>query len=229
MPAPTSVYAVIVAGGSGLRMGAPLPKQFLDLCGRPVLYHSIRAFIEAIPDIHIILVAPENNMTLVQKVLEAVDQPVDIKIVAGGDTRYASVAAGLKEVSADSIVLVHDGARPLLTPQLILRCYESANANGSAVPVIPVSDSIRQVSSFTSRAIARENLRSVQTPQAFASNILQEAFLQPYIPAFTDEASVVEWMGGTIHLVEGERSNIKITTPEDLVIAAALLQERDKG
>jgi 2-C-methyl-D-erythritol 4-phosphate cytidylyltransferase len=229
MTAPTSVYAVIVAGGSGLRMGAPLPKQFLDLCGRPVLYHSIKAFVDAMPDIHVILVAPERNMPLVQKVLEAFDQPFDIKIVAGGDTRYASVAAGLKEVPPDSIVLVHDGARPLLNPELILRCYKSASLNGSAVPVIPVADSIRQVSSFSSRAIARENLRSVQTPQAFASNILQEAFLQPYIPAFTDEASVVEWMGGTIHLVEGERSNIKITTPEDLVIAAALLLEREKG
>ena len=226
MTLPTPAYAVIVAGGSGLRMGAALPKQFLDLCGKPVLYYSIKAFIDALAGVRIILVVPEDHTSLVQKVLEAFDEPIDLTIVAGGDTRYASVAAGLKEVPAESIVLVHDGARPLISPELIRRCYACANTNGSGVPVIPVADSIRQVSSFSNRAIARENLRSVQTPQAFASDLLQQAFHQPYVPAFTDEASVVEWMGGTIHLVEGERSNLKITTPEDMVIAAALLGER---
>jgi 2-C-methyl-D-erythritol 4-phosphate cytidylyltransferase len=226
MSARPSAYAVIVAGGSGSRMGASLPKQFLDLCGRPVLYYSVRAFLDALPGVRIILVLPEQHMSLVQGVLEAFGHPVPLVTVPGGPTRYASVAAGLKEVPADGIVLVHDGARPLVPAELIQRCYEGAGMNGSAVPVIPVADSIRQMSGFDSRAVARENLRIVQTPQAFRASLLHQAFRQPYVPAFTDEASVVEWTGSRIHLVEGARSNLKITTKEDLVIAEALLKAR---
>ena len=121
--------------------------------------------------------------------------------------------------------MVHDGARPLVSAGLIHRCYECASTNQSAIPVIPLADSIREVSSYGSRAIARDNLRVVQTPQAFSSTLLHEAFTQDFVPSFTDEASVVEWMGGTVQLVEGQKSNIKITTPEDLVIAEALLNQ----
>jgi 2-C-methyl-D-erythritol 4-phosphate cytidylyltransferase len=226
MPARPPAFAVIVAGGSGSRMGTALPKQFLDLCGKPVLYYSIRAFMDALADVQIILVLPEQQISMAQIVLQAFENRIDLTIVAGGDTRYASVAAGLKEVREDSIVLVHDAARPLVSPGLIRRCYEGACRNGSAIPVLPVTDSIRRLFVNSSRAIDREDLRSVQTPQAFDAGLLQAAFRHPYMPSFTDEASVVERTGGTVHLVDGDRGNLKITTPEDLVIAAALLRQR---
>lgn len=217
-------YVVIVAGGAGMRMGAAIPKQFLLLSGKPVLYYSIRAFLDALSGAKIILVAPESQLDLANEIAGSFGDEAAIKVVTGGATRYASVANGLKEVPSDALVMVHDGARPLVSANLIRRCYETAGMNGSAIPVIPLSDSIREVSSYGSRAISRDNLRIVQTPQAFLSNLLHKAFSQDYIPTFTDEASVVEWMGGTVQLVEGQRSNIKITTPDDLTIAEALLK-----
>jgi len=220
------VYALIVAGGSGARMGTAVPKQFLDLCGKPVLYYSIQAFAEALKNVRIIVVLPEQQLVIGQQMLAEFAHLPELHFVAGGATRYASVAAGLAKVPAGAIVLVHDGARPLVTSALIRRCYEGACITGSAVPVVPVADSIREVSGYNSRAIARESLRVVQTPQAFESATLKEAFRQPYLPAFTDEASVVEWTGARVNLVEGDRSNLKITTMEDLLIAAALLQNR---
>ncbi len=220
------VYALIVAGGSGARMGSAIPKQFLDLGGKPVLYYSIKAFIETLQQVRVILVVPEGQMAMSRMVLAEFPKSMDVQLVAGGATRYASVAAGLAEVPAGAIVLVHDGARPLVKPDLIRRCYEGACTNGSAVPVVPVADSIREVTGYNSRAIARESLRIVQTPQAFDATILKAAFRQSYLPAFTDEASVVEWTGARVHLVDGEKSNLKITTGEDMVIAAALLAAR---
>lgn len=207
-------------------MGTAVPKQFLELNGKPVLYWSIKAFQEALPDVHIILVLPATQISMAQIVLQAFPDRIDLTIVAGGDTRYASVANGLAEVPEDAIVLVHDGARPLVSPDLIRRCYEGALKNGSAIPVIPVADSIREERADSSRAIAREHLRIVQTPQAFDAVLLQEAFEQPYEAAFTDEATVVESNGQQVHLVAGERSNLKITTPDDLLIAEALLRQR---
>lgn len=222
-------YALIVAGGSGARMGTATPKQFLDLSGKPVLYYSIRAFAEALTGVKIILVLPQLQLERGRELLRDFPEAAAVQIVAGGDTRYASVAAGLSEVPTGAIVLVHDAARPLVTPDLIRRCYESARLNGSAVPVVPVADSIREVSGYNSRAIARESLRIVQTPQAFESTTLKSAFRQPYLPAFTDEASVVEWTGTRVHLVEGSRTNLKITTADDLFIAEALLTRRTAG
>ena len=220
------IYAIIVAGGSGARMGGTIPKQFLSICGKPVLYHSIHALSEALPGSNIIIVLPETQVGMGKGLLSSYPEYAGLQFVAGGATRYASVAAGLALVPEGAIVLVHDGARPVVSGELIRRCYESARLNGSAVPVVPVIDSIREVSGFNSRAIAREALRVVQTPQAFESTLLKAAFTQPYLPVFTDEASVVEWTGTTVHLVEGSRSNIKITTPDDLVIAEALLNAR---
>jgi len=217
-------YAVIVAGGSGQRMQSGIPKQFMELRSRPVLYYSIQAFLHALPDIHLILVLSQEMMGRGEELVRHYFPESGIKLVVGGKTRFESVAAGLRLVNIPSICLVHDGARPLVTPDLIRNCYESARNQGNGIPVIPVTDSIRQVSGFTSRSISRDDLRIIQTPQAFQSTELIAAFRQPYMPTFTDEASVVEWAGGTIHLVEGAKSNIKITTPEDLVIAAALLQ-----
>jgi 2-C-methyl-D-erythritol 4-phosphate cytidylyltransferase len=207
-------------------MGTAIPKQFLELCGKPVLYWSIKAFQEALPDVHIILVLPATQISMAQIVLQAFQERIDLSIVPGGDTRYASVSNGLAEVPEDAIVLVHDGARPLVSSELIKRCYDGALQQGSAIPVIPVADSIREEAENSSKAISRERLRIVQTPQAFDAAMLQEAFEQPYEPAFTDEATVVEKTGTRVHLVAGERSNLKITTPDDMVIAEALLQQR---
>lgn len=219
-------YAVIVAGGSGQRMGTALPKQFLDLCGKPVLYWSIKAFMDALPDVHIILVLPEQQISLAQMVLRAFPERIDLTIVAGGETRHASVANGLKEVPDDAIAMVHDGARPLVSPLLIQRCYEVALLNRGAIPVVPVTDSVRQLTGNSSHAISRDDLRIVQTPQAFDAALLKEAFRQPYDPAFTDEATVVESYGEQVQVIEGEHCNLKITTPDDLLIAEALIRQR---
>lgn len=225
-----AAYAVIVAGGSGLRMGAPIPKQFLSLAGKPMLYWSIKVFAAAISGIRIIIVLPQAFMEESVIVLRLLDEDVSVEIVAGGDTRYASVAAGLAKVPANNvIVLVHDAARPLVTPDIIRRCYECARLNGTAVPVIPVADSIRQISGLGNRALQRDNLRAVQTPQAFDAGLLKEAFQQPYRAIFTDEASVVEWSGKPVQLVDGAPGNFKVTTAEDLVIAEALLGRREVG
>lgn len=218
--------ALIVAGGSGSRMGTALPKQFLALSGKPLLYWSIKAFQEFKPGIDVVLVLPAAQLSLAQIVLQAFPERVDLSLVAGGDTRFASVANGLKEVPDDAVVLVHDGARPLVSPALIRRCYEGALQHGSAIPVLPVADSIREETSSGSRSISRDALRIVQTPQAFDAAMLKAAFRQPYQKAFTDEASVMEQAGRHVHLVPGERSNLKVTTPEDMIVAEALLQLR---
>jgi 2-C-methyl-D-erythritol 4-phosphate cytidylyltransferase len=219
------VYVVIVAGGQGTRMGTAVPKQFLDLKGKPVLYHSINAFVDALPSSHIILVLPAQQISYAQMVLQAFPERIDVTIVAGGDTRFQSVKNGLAGIPGDAIILVHDGVRPLASRELILRCYNQAMEKGSAIPVIPVTDSVRVVENNHSKPVDRSNLRSVQTPQAFKASILLPAMEQPYEESFTDEATVVERMGQEIYLVDGEKNNIKITTPEDLLIAEALFKQ----
>lgn len=226
MSSSNAAFAVIVAGGSGQRMGTALPKQFLELCGKPVLYWSIKAFMDALPGVEIILVLPALQLSLAQMVLQHFPERIDITIVAGGDTRFASVANGLKAVLPDGVVLVHDGARPLVSVALIRRCYEAAHTFGSAIPVIPVADSIRHLTDSGSCSMERETLRAVQTPQAFQAALLHEAIRQPYQASFTDEASVIEAIGKEVQLVDGERSNLKITVQEDLIIAEALLTSR---
>lgn len=222
-------WVVLVAGGSGSRMGSALPKQFLNLGGKPLLCHSIEAFLAALPDMHLILVLPAAYLSLAQMVLQVLPDRIDLQLVAGGDTRFSSVANGLQAVPDDALVLVHDGARPLISQSLIHRCYETALEKGSAVPVLPVPDSIRMVQADRSQALSRDNLRIVQTPQAFDAAALKVAFARTYEAGFTDEASVWEQAGRQVHLVEGARDNIKITMPEDLVIAEALLVARQAG
>ncbi|MBL7720262.1 MAG: 2-C-methyl-D-erythritol 4-phosphate cytidylyltransferase [Flavipsychrobacter sp.] len=219
-------FAVLVAGGKGVRMGTALPKQFLPLAGRPVLYHSVRAFIDTFPDVHLVLVLPPEQLSYAHMVLQHFPAGLDLSVVAGGETRFHSVQNGLRSVPPGAVVFVHDGVRPLVSPALIRRCYEQAVAQGSAIPAIPVSDSIRMIKDNGSHAVNRELLRSIQTPQTFRSDVLLPAFAREWSDAFTDEATVVEAHGTDIFLVEGEKSNIKVTTPEDLVLAEALLKER---
>lgn len=219
-------YAVIVAGGKGVRMGSAVPKQFLPLNGHPILYHTIKAFADAYADMHIILVLPQDQLSYAQMVLQSFPDRIDMTIVAGGETRYHSVQNGLKATEPDSIIFVHDGVRPLVTKELIQRCYEQAAEKGSAIPAIAVADSMRIIEDDDSRPVDREQMRIIQTPQTFRSDIILPAFEQEYQASFTDEATVVEAYGDVVHLVEGERSNIKVTTPEDMIVAEALLKAR---
>lgn len=219
----TNAVAVIVAGGQGLRMQNAIPKQFLPLNGKPILYYSINAFLEAIPGIRIVLVLPQSHFSYANSVLQHFSSGIDITIVAGGNSRFESVKKGLDTTTEKDIIFVHDGVRPLISTALIHNCYAAAKEFGSAIPVVPVTDSIRQVAEHEgSKMVDRESLRAVQTPQTFKGAVLLPAFDQPYQLSFTDEASVVEQYGIKVHLVAGEKSNLKITTPEDILFAAAL-------
>lgn len=218
--------AIIVAGGSGVRMGSAVPKQFLQLAGKPVLAHTIQAFAQAYADMEIILVLPTAHFAYAENILVSFSTPPNVTVIAGGETRFHSVKNGLDQVKDDAVIFVHDGVRPMVTPSLIHRCYEAALQYGSAIPVIAMKDSIRIVHENGNASADREKFKIVQTPQTFTSDLLIPAFAQPFNPLFTDEASVVEMAGHAIHLVDGDPENIKITQPHDLVIAAALLQGR---
>ena len=213
--------AVIVAGGSGTRMGKELPKQFLELNGKAILIHSISAFLYAYTDIHIVLVLPKEYIELAKELVSQISLTTDIEFVEGGATRFDSVKNGLQHVKDAELVFVHDAVRCLVTPELIKSCSETASQLGSAIPVIPVRDSMRRVDSSnqTSVIVNRENLVVVQTPQTFKRNILLSAYDVEYSSSFTDEASVVEAAGYQVNLVPGEETNIKITFPEDLQYA----------
>lgn len=219
-------YAVIVAGGKGQRMGNAIPKQFLPLAGKPVLYHTIKAFTDAFEDIKLVLVLPQDQLSYAQMVLQAFPGRIDMTIVTGGETRFHSVQNGLKAVSGNSVIFVHDGVRPLVSAELIQRCYIQAVDKGSAIPAIAVADSMRIIEGDNTRPIDRQNMRSIQTPQTFRADILLPAFEQGYKEEFTDEATVVEAYGEDVYLVEGEKSNIKLTTPEDMLIAETILKSR---
>jgi 2-C-methyl-D-erythritol 4-phosphate cytidylyltransferase len=212
-------FAVIVAGGSGLRMGHETPKQFLPVGGVPVLIHTIRAFITTFSDLSVVLVLPAEHMQKGQEMVALYLPDVTVQFAPGGKTRFESVRNGLHLVPADSIVFVHDAVRCLVTPALISRCYEQAVEKGSAIPVVPLKDSIRKITSARSEVVDRGSLRAVQTPQTFRTDILIKAFDTEYQESFTDEATVVEYSGGTISLIDGEEANIKITYPSDLLLA----------
>lgn len=218
-------YAVIVAAGSGTRMGNDLPKQFILINDKPVLYYTLKTFLEAYDDLQVILVLPVDYTDMGQEIIDAWFDKDRIRITAGGDTRFQSVKNGLALTEDESIIFVHDGVRCMLTQDLVHRCYETAIETGSAVPVITTKDSVRLLQEDGSDAIDRNRIVFVQTPQAFHSKILLPAFQIDYKEKFTDEATVVEAFGLKVTLIQGEENNIKITRPLDLVIAAKLLQE----
>jgi 2-C-methyl-D-erythritol 4-phosphate cytidylyltransferase len=219
-------FAVIVAGGSGTRMGHEIPKQFLLINHKPVLVHTLHAFHKAYPEISIILVLPANHMDTGKRILAGHLPGVDIQFAEGGRTRFDSVKNGIRLAGDDSVIFVHDAVRCLVSVSLIRACYERAVVSGSAIPVVPLKDSIRRVFPGGSEVVNREELRAVQTPQTFRSDILKKAFEQPYHESFTDEATVVEYAGGKVELVNGEESNIKITYPSDLLLAEQFLASR---
>ena len=216
-------YAVIVAGGTGSRMGGHLPKQFLLLKGKPVLYYTLRTFLEAYDDLKIILVLPVEYTDLGLEIIDAFFDKERIRITAGGDTRFQSVKNGLAFVEDESVVFVHDAVRCLLTKELIYRCYDQAAETGTAIPAIASKDSIRLLNEEGSEALDRNHVMLVQTPQTFHSKILLPAFQIDYKDKFTDEATVVEAYGMKVSLVEGEENNIKITKPVDLLLAERLI------
>ena len=216
---------IIVAGGSGKRMASPVPKQFMLVKGKPFLCHVISAFHLYDPAMQIIVVLPKEQIDSWRVLCIGHGFTIDHTVVAGGEERFHSVREGLKEVAHDGLVAVHDGVRPLVSLGLIERCFAAAELHDAAIPVVPVSSSMRELTDEGSRALDRSRLRIVQTPQCFQVELLRKAFKLPYDPAFTDEATLVERMGNLVRLVEGDERNIKVTTPDDLVIAAALLEE----
>lgn len=217
--------AIIVAGGAGTRMNTDIPKQFLLLNGKPVLYYTINSFLQAYTDLNIILVLPEAHIAAGQEIIDAFFDYNRIQITAGGRTRFHSVQNGLNLISEESILFVHDGVRPFVSKELIQCCYEAAVETGSAVPVIDSTDSIRLITEDGNESLPRENVKLVQTPQTFHSKILLPAFTIDYKDKFTDEASVVEAFGLKINLVKGEENNIKITNRIDFIIANKLLED----
>lgn len=222
-------YAVVVAGGSGLRMGTAVPKQFLMLRDKPVLWYTLTAFLDAFSDMQIILVLPEHRMETGKTILRSTYDPDRIWMTTGGETRFHSVRNGLQHIQRHSIVFVHDGVRCLLTPDLIRRCYSGAVDKGNAIPATRAVDSIRMETVNGAVSIDRDRIRVIQTPQTFYSDIIKSAFEQDFHESFTDEASVVEKLGVKINLIEGEITNIKITRPLDLLIAEKVLEEREMG
>ena len=216
-------YAIIVAGGAGIRMGGNLPKQFMLLKDKPVLYYTLKAFIEAYDDLQIILVLPVDYTDMGQEIIDAYFDKDRIKITAGGDTRFQSVKNGLSLIENESIIFVHDGVRCLISKELIHRCYTQAVETGTAVPAITSKDSIRILREESNEAFDRDRVMLIQTPQTFHSKILLPAFQVDYKDKFTDEATVVEAFGMKVSLVEGESTNIKITRPVDLLIAERIV------
>ncbi len=215
---------IIVAGGSGRRMGVTLPKQFMMLGNEPILSHSINRIHEALPAAEIVVVLPEEHIALWRNIAARFDV-AHHKITAGGTERFYSVKNGLKELSNDvKIIAVHDAVRPLASKKLIIKLILEAEKNIAVIPVVAPVDSFRKIEGDNSKIIDRSALRIVQTPQVFNATILRRAYEQDFSSTFTDDASVVEAIGEKITLCEGERGNIKITTPEDMVIASALLE-----
>ena len=209
---------IIVAGGSGKRMGSSVPKQFLLLKGKPLLCWTIDAFRAYDAAMPIIVVLPEAQVPIWKSLCVGHGFHTEHHVAAGGEERFHSVRNGLAAVTHAGLVAVHDGVRPLVSKELIARCFEAAEAQGSGIPVVPINSSVREVSGGSSRAIDRSTLRAVQTPQCFRTELLRKAFELPYDPAFTDEATLVERLGSAVHLVDGEEANIKVTTPMDLKV-----------
>ncbi|MBN1117092.1 MAG: 2-C-methyl-D-erythritol 4-phosphate cytidylyltransferase [Bacteroidales bacterium] len=216
---------VIVAGGSGTRMKSQVPKQFLKLKELPIIMHSINCFIAYENNIEIRVVLPENELETWKELCSKHKFNVPHQVFQGGITRFHSVKNGLQNLSTDGIIAVHDGVRPLVSVETIRKCFMIAGEYGAAIPVVDVQETIREVRGEFSVTVDRKNFKLVQTPQVFDAEILLNAYKQDYDESFTDDASVVESNNRLVMMVPGNRENIKITTPEDLVIAEALMKD----
>ena len=218
--------AIIVAGGTGQRMGATMPKQFLVIEGKSILLHTVNQFVAAFADINFVIVLPADYIQEGKDLIASSGLTQHVQFTAGGETRFQSVKNGLAHVAPDAIVFVHDAVRCLLTPDLIQRSYQQALEKGSAIPAVASTDTIRITEGTKHHVVDRTNVMMIQTPQTFNAAILQKAFEQAYQSSFTDEANVLEASGTEVFLIEGEYENIKITRPLDLAIAAYILVKR---
>lgn len=217
---------IIVAGGNGLRMGSDLPKQFIEIGGQPILMHTIEAFYQFDNEINIVLVLHPSYVDFWKSLCEKYAFHRQLTITTGGDTRFESVKNGLEFVS-EGLVAVHDAARPFVTKRLIEACFAGAREYHAVIPVVNSADSLRiMLDSEHSKIVDRSKMRLVQTPQVFTADVLKKAYMVEFNEIFTDDASVVEAMGVDIHLVEGDVSNIKITTPFDLEVSEIILKRR---
>lgn len=219
-------YAIIVAGGKGLRMGGDIPKQFLPIGDKPVLMRTIERFREYSASLHIILVLPKAQQEYWRQLCAQYSFAVEHQIADGGATRYHSVQNGLNLIPDDAtgIVGIHDGVRPFVSIEVIDRCYETARTHDAVIPVTPVIETLRHINADGSGTnVLRSDYRLVQTPQTFDIQLLKRANEQPYSESFTDDASVVEAIGQKVTMIDGNRENIKITTPFDLAIAEQLM------
>ena len=219
-----SNHVIIAAGGSGTRFSSELPKQFVNLAGKPMLMHTVEAFHQSFEAINIIVVLPAVQIEHWKSLCEDHNFDLEHKIVEGGSQRFESVKNGIAELpDSDCTIGIHDGARPLITPELIRSLFAHAAENGSAIPVVPVAETLRQLNENDSRTVDRNEFRLVQTPQCFKAEVIQPAFEMEYDASFTDEATVVEANGTHVNLVDGDPINIKITTQSDLELAEKLL------
>jgi 2-C-methyl-D-erythritol 4-phosphate cytidylyltransferase len=219
-------YVIIVAGGKGLRMGSELPKQFLPIGGKPVLMRTIERFQEYSPALKIILVLPKDQQEFWRELCRKHDFNTPHQIADGGETRFQSSKNGLALIpdDAEGIVAIHDGVRPFVSKAVIERCFEAARDDYAAIPVMPITETLRYVDRGHGHNVMRDHFRSVQTPQCFDLALAKQAFNQPDRETFTDDASVIESLGCQVTMVEGNRENIKLTTPFDLKLADCLIQ-----
>lgn len=214
---------IIVAGGQGLRMGYDLPKQFIPVQGKPILMHTLECFHHWDNSASLVIVLPEEHHSYWNMLIKELNCTIPHQIVNGGETRFHSVKNGLGLLNTCDLIGVHDGVRPFVSPNVIDACFKKAEIHGAVIPVIPLIETIRKRDKTGNYAVNRSDYCIVQTPQVFRSDWLAEAYRQSYATGFTDDASVVESTGKIIHLVTGNKENIKITTPLDLVIAEQLL------
>jgi 2-C-methyl-D-erythritol 4-phosphate cytidylyltransferase len=222
----TQEYAIIVAGGKGTRINSAIPKQFLELEGLPILMHTLKAFYKYSSAIHIILVLPEADFALWNSLCQKFKFNIPYTLATGGETRFQSVRSGLQRIHGDGIVAIHDGVRPLVTEALIGESFRLAETYQSAVAAVHLKESIRVMDKEKTIAVDRSKFRLIQTPQTFQLGMIRKAYEIEEDPTLTDDASVVERNDHVINLFEGSYENIKITTPEDLIIASALMRAR---
>lgn len=216
-------HIIIVAGGKGLRMGGEIPKQFLPIGGKPVLMRTIEAFHLYDNTIHVVLVLPVSQQTYWRELCKKYSFELPHEVADGGETRFHSVMNGLALVEGEGLVGVHDGVRPFVSQEVITRCYAEAGTKKAVIPVIGVVETVRRLEGTDSVTVPRDQYKLVQTPQVFDVALLQRAYQQKYTEMFTDDASVVEALGEKVFLVEGNRENIKLTTPFDLKLAEMLI------
>jgi 2-C-methyl-D-erythritol 4-phosphate cytidylyltransferase len=218
---------VIVAGGSGTRMGHEIPKQFIPLAGKPILMHTIEAMHRFDPSMQLVVVLPESQIDYWEELCNDHLFNIRHQLTIGGETRYQSVKNGLAMVNDNPLTGIHDGVRPFVSMQTLKLCFETAEQKGNAIPVVDAVESIRELTTNGSMAVDRTAFKLVQTPQVFCWEQLVAGYALPYSSLFTDDASVVEAADFNIHLTEGNRENIKITTPFDLRIGETFLTNKN--